>query len=60
MSWKSLFGSGDLTVLPEEHSELLAQSERDSKALRELLERSETATKKFENLVDSNLSDSSK
>lgn len=52
MSWKSLFGSADLTELPEELAELLAQSKRDSEGLRELLERSDTATKKFESLVD--------
>ena len=52
MSWKSLFGSADLTELPKELAELLAQSKRDSEALRELLERSDTATKKFESLVD--------
>ena len=52
MSWKSLFGSADLTELPEELAELLAQSKRDSEGLRELLERSDTAAKKFESLVD--------
>ena len=52
MSWKSLFGSGELTELPKELTDLLAQSKRDSKALRELLKRSETAAKKFERLVD--------
>ena len=52
MSWKSLFGSGELTEIPKELTDLLAQSKRDSKALRELLKRSETAAKKFERLVD--------
>ena len=52
MSWKSLFSSGELTDLPKELTDLLGQSKRDSKALRELLKRSETAAKKFERLVD--------
>ena len=52
MSWKSLFGSGELTELPKELTDLLAQSKRDSKALRELLKRSETAAKKFERSRD--------
>ena len=43
MSWKSLFGGGELEELPKELSELLAQSKRDTKALQELLKRSEKA-----------------
>ncbi len=52
MSWKSLFGSEDLEELPKELTDLLARTERDSKTLRELLELSETAAKKFESLSD--------
>ena len=33
MSWKSLFGSGELTELPEELTRLLAQAKRDNKTL---------------------------
>ena len=52
MSWKSLFASGELTELPKELTDLLAQTERDSKTLRELLKESETAAKKLEHFVD--------
>ena len=52
MSWKSLFGSGELTELPEELAKLLAQAKRDNKTLRELLKRAETAEKKFKSLPD--------
>lgn len=52
MSWKSLFAGGELTELPKELTDLLAQTKRDSKALRELLKQSETAAKKLEHFVD--------
>ena len=53
-SWlKSLLGSGDLTELPEELTKLLAQAKRDKRALRDLLKRSETTSKKIEDLSDS-------
>ncbi len=53
MSWlKSLRGSGELAELPEELTQLLAQVERDSQALRELLKKSETAEEQFKSLVD--------
>ena len=52
MSWKSLFGSGELTELPEELTRLLTQAKRDNKTLRELLKRAETAEKKFKSLPD--------
>ena len=42
----------DLAELPKELADLLAQSKEDSKALRELLKRSESAAEKFERLVD--------
>ena len=52
-SWiKSLFGSGGLTELPEELTQLLAEAKRERTALRDLLKRSETASKKFEGLAD--------
>ena len=51
-SWlKSLLGSGELTELPEELAKLLAQAKRDRKALRELLKRSETASKEIGGLA---------
>ena len=51
-SWlKSLLGSGELTELPEEFAKLLAQAKRDRKALRELLKRSETASKEIGGLA---------
>jgi chromosome segregation ATPase len=52
MSWKSLFASGELTELPKELTDLLPQTKRDSKALRELLKQSETAVKKLEHFAD--------
>ena len=52
MSLKSLFGSGELTELPEELTRLLTQAKRDNKTLRELLKRAETAEKKFKSLPD--------
>lgn len=52
-SWlKSLRGSGELTELPEELTKLLAQAKRDRKALRDLLKRSETASKEMGSLAD--------
>ena len=51
-SWlKSLLGCGGLTELPEELAKLLAQAKRDRKALRELLKRSETASKEIGGLA---------
>ena len=52
VNWKSLFASGELTELPEELTDLLAETKRNSKALRELLKQSETAAKKLEHFVD--------
>ena len=53
MSWlKSLLGDGELTELPEELTKLIAQAKRDAKSLRGLLKRSETASKKIEDLTD--------
>ena len=50
-SWlKSLLGSGELTELPEELNQLLAQAKRDKRALRDLLKRLETASKRIEGL----------
>ena len=49
---KSLLGSGEFTELPEELSKLLDQAKRDKRALRDLLKRSETASKKIEYLAD--------
>ena len=49
---KSLLGSGEFTELPEELSKLLDQAKRDKRALRDLLKRSETASKKIEDLAD--------
>ena len=49
---KSLLGSGEFTELPEELSKLLDQAKRDKRALRDLRKRSETASKKIEDLAD--------
>ena len=49
---KSLLSSGELTEVPEELTKLLAQAKRDRKAFRDLLKRSETASKEIERLVD--------
>ena len=52
-SWiKTLLRSGKLEELPEELTKLLAQAERDRKALSDLLKRSEAASKKIEGLAD--------
>ncbi len=53
MPWlKSLLGSGELTELPAELTKLLDQAKRDRKALGDLLKRSNTASKKIEDLAD--------
>jgi len=52
-SWlKSLLGSGEITELPKELTQLIEQAKRDKRALRELLKRSEAASKKIEDLTD--------
>jgi len=51
MSWKSLFGSRELTELPKELAELLAQSKHDSEELRELLKRSDTKVSELDKFV---------
>ena len=52
-SWlKLLLSSGELTEVPEELAKPLAQAKRDRKALRDLLKRSETASKKMGGLAD--------
>ena len=43
---------GELTELPEELTKLIAQAKRAAKSLRGLLKRSETASKKIEDLTD--------
>ena len=48
-SWlKSLTGSGEITELPKELTRLIEQAKRDKRALRDLLKRSEAASKKID------------